>query len=157
MTTGSKAMKYAVIGAVMLSMAACSTSYRNHGYVPTEEELAAITLGVDTRDTVAETIGPPSASGVLTDSGFFYVRTRIKHFGPRRPEVVDRQVVAIGFDSGGIARNVEHYALEDGQAVPLSRRITDNGIQSSGLIRQLVGNIGNFGPGSGAPTASSGF
>lgn len=157
MRTGSKAMKYAVIGAVLLSMAACSTRYRNHGYVPSDEELAAITLGVDTRDTVAEAIGPPSASGVLTDSGFFYVRTRIKHYGPKRPEVVDRQVVAIGFDSRGIARNVEHYALEDGQVVPLSRRVTDNGIQSNGLIRQLIGNIGNFGPGSGAPSGNGGF
>ncbi|WP_299424641.1 outer membrane protein assembly factor BamE [uncultured Shimia sp.] len=151
----TKVIKYAVMGAAMLSLASCATRYRNHGYVPTEEELASITLGVDTRDTVVETFGPPSASGVLDDSGYIYVRSRIKHFGPTRPEVVDRQVVVIGFDTKGIARNVERYALEDGRFVPLQRRITDNGIETGGLLRQLGANIGNFGP-SGAPTASNG-
>lgn len=155
MKTRTKMIKYAVMGAAMLSIAACSTRYRNHGYVPSAEELSAITLGVDTRDTVEETIGPPSASGVLDDSGYIYVRSRVKHFGPTRPEVVDRQVVVIGFDTNGIARNVEHYALADGQFVPLQRRITDNGVQTGGLLRQLGTNLGNFGP-SGAPTASSG-
>lgn len=143
----SKAIKYSILGVLLASTVACTTRYRNHGYVPSQEELAEITLGVDTRDTVSETIGSPSASGVLTDSGYFYVRTRIKHYGPRKPEVVDRQVVAIGFDKSGIARNIEHYALEDGQAVPLARRITDNGIQNTGFIRQLIGNVGNFSPG----------
>ncbi|WP_294224501.1 outer membrane protein assembly factor BamE [uncultured Shimia sp.] len=155
MKTRTKVIKFAVMGAVLLSLTACSTRYRNHGYVPTEEELASITLGVDTRDTVAETFGPPSASGVLDDSGYIYVRSRVRHLGPIRPEVVDRQVVVIGFDGKGIARNIEHYALEDGRFVPLQRRITDNGIETGGLLRQLGANIGNFGP-SGAPTASNG-
>ncbi|MBE1292517.1 MAG: outer membrane protein assembly factor BamE [Rhodobacteraceae bacterium] len=155
MKTQSKVIKYAVMGVAMLSLAACATRYRNHGYVPNAEELAGITLGVDTRDTVVETIGPPTASGVLDDSGYIYVRSRVKHLGPRRPEVVDRQIVVIGFDSRGIARNIEKYALEDGQFVPLQRRITDNGIQTGGLLRQLSTNLGNFGP-SGAPTASTG-
>ena len=157
MKTHSRMIKFAVMGVAMLSMAACATRYRNHGYVPTAAELSEITLGVDTRDTVAETIGPPTASGVLDDSGYIYVRSRIKHFGPTRPEVVDRQVVVIGFDGNGIARNVEQYALEDGRLVPLQRRITDNNIQTGGLLRQLTANLGNFGP-SGAPTSStSGF
>ncbi len=156
MNTRYRMIKYAVIGAVIVSLSACTTRYRNHGYVPTELELAEIKLGVDTRDTVRETIGPPSASGVLDDSGYIYVRSRVRHFGPRRPEVVDRQIVAIGFDSRGIARNIEHYALEDGRFVPLSRRITDNGVQTGGLLRQLATNLGNFAP-TGAPSQSGGF
>lgn len=156
MKTGSKTIKFAIIAGLVLSVSACATRYRNHGYVPTAEELASITLGVDTRDTVVETIGPPSASGLLDDGGYIYVRSRIKHFGPRRPEVVDRQIVAIGFDSKGIARNIEQFSLQDGKLVPLKRRITDNGIESGGLLRQLAGNIGNFGPTGGAPTASTG-
>ncbi|MCP4207013.1 MAG: outer membrane protein assembly factor BamE [Shimia sp.] len=155
MKTRTKVIKYSVMGAAMLSLASCATRYRNHGYVPNKEELSAITLGVDTRDTVAETIGPPTASGVLDDSGYIYVRSRVKHFGPRRPQVVDRQVVVIGFDGKGVARNVEQYALEDGRFVPLQRRITDNGIQTGGLLRQLSSNLGNFAP-TGAPTASGG-
>lgn len=153
MNTRKTMIKAAVMGVLILSLASCATRYRNHGYVPSDQELAEITLGVDTRDTIADTVGPPSASGVLSDSGYLYVRSRVKHFGPRRPEVVDRQIVAIGFDSNGIARNIEQFALEDGQIVPLARRITDNNIESGGLLRQLGGNIGNFSP-IGGPSSS---
>jgi outer membrane protein assembly factor BamE (lipoprotein component of BamABCDE complex) len=153
MKTRKTMIKVTVMGALILSLASCATRYRNHGYVPSDEELAAITLGVDTRDTIADTFGPPSAAGVLNDTGYLYVRSRVKHFGPRKPEVVDRKIVAIGFDSNGIARNIEQFALEDGQIVPLARRITDNNIESGGLLRQLGTNIGNFSP-IGGPTPS---
>lgn len=146
MARGNKAIKYAVLGVLLASTVACTTRYRNHGYVPTSSEIEDIALGVDTRDTIAETIGSPSATGMLSDDSYVYVRSKVKHYGALEPQVVERQVVSIDFDSRGIARNVEHYALEDGQAVPLARRITDNGIQSSGFLRQLLANIGNFDP-----------
>ncbi|KPA22864.1 SmpA / OmlA family protein [Shimia sp. SK013] len=148
MARGNKAIKYAVLGVLLATSVACTTRFRNHGYVPSEAELAEIALGADTKDSISETIGSPSASGMLSDSSYVYVRTRIKHYGGRAPQVVERQVVAIGFDQRGIARNVEHYALADGQAVPLTRRITDNGIQRSSFLRQLLANIGNFDPSS---------
>ncbi|WP_270733066.1 outer membrane protein assembly factor BamE [Shimia sp. Alg240-R146] len=146
MARGNKAIKYAVLGVLLVTAVACTTRFRNHGYVPSEAELAEIALGADTRDTISETIGSPSASGMLSDSSYVYVRTRIKHYGGRAPQVVERQIVEIGFDQRGIARNVEHYALEDGQAVPLTRRITDSGIEKSSFLRQLLANIGNFDP-----------
>jgi hypothetical protein len=43
--------------------------------------------------------------------------------------------------------NVERFGLADGRVVPLSRRVTETNIQGSGLIRQLLGNLGNFDPG----------
>jgi len=146
MARGNKAIKYAVLGVLLATSVACTTRYRNHGYVPTASEIDEIALGVDTRDTIADAIGSPTATGMLSDSSYVYVRTKVKHYGPREPEVVERQVVSIDFDTRGVARNVEYYALEDGQAVPLARRITDNGIQSSGFLRQLLANIGNFDP-----------
>ncbi|TCL09691.1 Beta-barrel assembly machine subunit BamE [Shimia isoporae] len=146
MARGNKAIKYAVLGVLLATTVACTTRYRNHGYVPTPAELEEVKLGVDTRDTIAEAIGSPSATGMLSDSSYVYVRSKVKHYGARAPEVVERQVVAIDFDSRGVARNLQYYSLEDGQAVPLTRRITDNGIQSSGFLRQLLSNIGNFDP-----------
>ncbi|MDV4144057.1 MULTISPECIES: outer membrane protein assembly factor BamE [Shimia] len=141
-----KGIKSAVIAAgIMVVLGACTSQYRNHGYVPTEEDLAEITVGVDTRDTVAETVGTPSASGVLDSSGYYYVRSRVRHYGARKPEVVERRIVAITFDNRGVVRNVEEYALEDGQAVPIARRITDNDLNNQSILGQLLKNIGSFG------------
>ncbi|WP_412562599.1 outer membrane protein assembly factor BamE [Thalassobius sp. MITS945101] len=131
----------------ILAVAGCSASYRNHGYVPPEEELSGIIVGLDSRDSVAETVGPPSTSGVANESAYYYVRSRVKHFAYQAPEVVEREVVAISFDSRGIVSNVERFGLEDGEVIPLSRRVTGSSVAEKGFIRQLLGNLGNVSAG----------
>jgi len=128
----------------VLSVAACTAVYRDHGYVPTDLELEQIKVGVDTHETVAALVGRPSASGLLNDTGWYYVQSRWKYFGARAPLEIDRQVVAITFGADGVVENVERFGLEDGQAVVLSRRVTDTNIKGVGFLRQLLGNIGNL-------------
>ncbi|WP_170399578.1 outer membrane protein assembly factor BamE [Ruegeria arenilitoris] len=132
--------------ACLAAASACTPVFKNHGYIPPPEDLAEIKVGVDTRDSVLEAVGAPSSSGVVRDSGFYYVRSRIRHYGPKRPEVVSRELVAISFDDRGVVRNIERFGLEDGIVVPLDRRVTESTIQGQGFIRQLLGNIGNFNP-----------
>ena len=128
----------------MLTLAACAESFRNHGYVPSEEDLSAITVGVDTRDSVRSVIGAPSAGGVLEDGDFYYVRSRVRHYAWQEPEVVDRQVVAVSFAASGTVANIERFDLADGQIVPLSRRVTTTTVTNKGFLRQLLAGIGRF-------------
>ncbi|MBK0326782.1 outer membrane protein assembly factor BamE [Rhodobacteraceae bacterium F11138] len=132
-------------------LAACTKIYRDHGYVPTEEALAEVTVGVDTRDSVNETIGAPSISGVLNDSGYYYVSTRMRHYGATEPRVVERQLVAISFSQSGVVENVERYSLQDGRTIALNRRVTESSVNNKTFLRQLLGNIGNFNPGDALP------
>lgn len=142
------ACRVVLMGTVVSSVMACTAIYRNHGYVPTEEDLAEIKVGVDTRDTVAENVGSPGASGVLQESGYYYVSTRMKHYGPRAPQVISRELVAISFDQRGVVRNIERYGLEDGKVIPLSTRVTSSSVEDKTFLRQLLGNLGRFNPGS---------
>ncbi|WP_147105689.1 outer membrane protein assembly factor BamE [Tateyamaria sp. syn59] len=132
---------------VTLGVAGCSPTFRNHGYVPPEEDLAELAVGIDTRSTVEDLIGPPTAGGVLEGGDFFYVRSRVRTFGPRRPQVIDRQVLAVTFDQEGVLQNIERFGLEDGRVVALSRRVTDSGVTNVNFLRQLLGNIGRVTPG----------
>lgn len=140
------AFRIAVAGLVLL-VAACATIYRNHGYVPAEDELAQIEVGRDTRETVAEKIGRPSTQGLLNDVGWFYVQSRFEHFGPREPKEIDRQVVAITFTDSGVVDNIGRYGLEDGRVIEISRRVTETNIKGLGFIRQLLGSIGRLNAG----------
>lgn len=142
------AFRTAVILAVGLAIAGCTAIYRNHGYVPTEEDLAKVSVGVDTRDTVAEAIGVPSVSGVLNESGYYYVSSRLRHYGAMEPRVVERQLVAISFTQSGVVQNIERFGLEDGRVITLNRRVTESNVNDKTFLRQLLGNIGNFNPGS---------
>lgn len=140
-------VKHLAAGALIVSLAACTAIYRNHGYAPTDDELSFLVVGVDTQATVEEAVGRPSATGVLNEGGWYYVSSRWRHFAYRAPEVIDRQVVAISFvgEEGTIA-NIERFTLEDGQIVPLSRRVTDSSVQGTSFLRQLLGNIGQLDP-----------
>ena len=146
MTARSKRWKLAILGLCLTVVVACTTQYRNHGYVPLEEDLAKLKVGVDTRDSVAETVGTPSAGGVLNKSGYYYVRTRVRHYGARRPKVLERQMVGITFDSSERVKKIARYNLEDGQEVPIARRVTDNGIEDESVLKKVLGNIGNISP-----------
>lgn len=139
-------LKFGMVGAVCLTLTACAAQYRYHGYIPTEEDLSAIQVGVDTRDTVAESIGTPGSSGVLRDSGYYYVSTQIRHYGATAPKVVSRELVAISFTEAGVVQNIERFGLEDGRVIPLQRRVTSSGVQDNTFLRQLLGNVGNFNP-----------
>jgi outer membrane protein assembly factor BamE (lipoprotein component of BamABCDE complex) len=129
---------------LLVLVVACQPVYRNHGYAPTDAELAVVTVGKDTRDTVAEAVGRPSASGLLNDNQWFYVQSRYRQRGPQAPLEIERQVVVISFAESGTVSNIERFGLEDGQVVALSRRVTETNIQGVTLISQLLGNLGRI-------------
>ena len=136
--------KFVAVAAVALSLTACSATYSNHGYIPPQEDLDQLVVGIDTKSSVEDSVGSPSSGGVLNDSGYYYVRTRIRSFGPTAPKVIERQVLAISFDSAGVVSNIERFGLEDGNVVPLTRRVTDTAISNKTFLRQLLGNLGRI-------------
>lgn len=133
--------------ASLLALTACSATYQNHGYIPPEEDLQQLVVGVDTRATVDDVIGPPTTAGVLDSGDYYYVRTRKREYGMFRPEIVERQVLAISFDDGDTIANIERFGLEDGKVVPLTRRVTDSSVVDDGFFRQILRNVGNIDPG----------
>lgn len=141
-------VKYAACAIAALALAGCSAIYKKHGYVPTEEQLAEVVVGVDTKDSVAETIGAPTASGVLNDGGYYYVSTLMRTRGAGATKPVSRSLVAISFNSRDVVSGIERYSLEDGRVIPLERRVTSSSVEDKTFIRQLLGNLGNFNPGS---------
>lgn len=126
------------------ALAACTPIYRNHGYAPGQDDLEQIVVGVDTRESVAELVGSPQASGVVQDDAWYYVSSQRKTVGYRAPEEIGRDVVAISFKSDGTVANIERFGLQDGRVIALNRRVTDDNIKGVSFIRQLMGNIGRF-------------
>lgn len=130
-----------------MALTACTEQFRNHGYVPSDEDLAAIAVGIDSRDTVRNTIGAPSSGGVLEGGDYYYVRSRVRHYAFREPEVVDRQVVAVSFAANGTVANIERFDLSNGQIIPLSRRVTTTTVTNRSFLRQLLASIGRISTG----------
>lgn len=125
-------------------LAGCAPTVRVHGYIPPAEDVAQIRPGVDTAESVEETLGRPSSSGVLRDSGWYYVQTTIQNYTYNPPRVIDRTVLAVEFDQRGVVRDVARYGLEDGRIINLTVRTTETGGRTLGVLEQLFGNLLNL-------------
>jgi len=137
-------MKIAAFGLLILAVGACAATFENHGYVPSDTDLEQIVVGVDTRDTVADAVGRPTSFGVLETGGWYYTQSRWRNFAFKAPKIIDRQLVAITYSDVGVVENIERFTLEDGRVIALSRRVTNSNVKGISLIRQLLGNFGNF-------------
>lgn len=133
-------------GALMLvgvcALSACVSQFRNHGYMPSDDTLAEIVVGRDTKETVREVVGTPQSEGLLEASGWYYVRSKFQHLGAFEPKEIDRQVLAISFNDRGVVTNVERFGLENGRVIALSRRVTTSNVQGTTFLSQLFGNLG---------------
>jgi outer membrane protein assembly factor BamE (lipoprotein component of BamABCDE complex) len=146
-SVGRTARRYSGLAAAVLGLgllAACSNIDRKHGYTPSDEDLNQIVVGIDTKDTVADVVGRPSASGVLAKGGWYYVSSKFREYGIRERREIDREVVAISFAEDQTVTNIERFGLEDGRVIAISRRVTDSNIQGVSFLRQLFGSVGNF-------------
>lgn len=137
----------AMVLAAGFALAACQPLYQNHGFVPTDEDLAKVQVGKTTRDQLDDTIGRPSSSGVLAGSGWYYVQSRWRTIGAFAPKEIDRQVVAVSFDPKGVVTNVQRFGLDHGNVVTLSSRVTESNIKGVGVVRQLLGSFGRMNAG----------
>lgn len=146
-TAGSiRARAATVLAALALALAAaCSPQMRYHGYAPSDADLAAIRIGTDTRQTVAERLGRPSMVGVLEGSDWFWVQSDWRHEHWRAPVETDRQVVAISFDNRDRVTNIQRFGLRDGEVVALSARVTDAGSRPR-VLTQVFRVFGQFSP-----------
>lgn len=139
-----RALRWLIALVMLVSVSACTPTYELHGYVPSEDELAFIKVGRDTRETVETMISKPSASGLLNDVGWYYVQSNWKQNGIRPPQEISREVLAITFTEEGVVENIERFALEDGNVVTISRRVTSPNIKGQGFVKQLLGNVGGL-------------
>ncbi|UWQ17104.1 outer membrane protein assembly factor BamE [Jannaschia sp. M317] len=137
-------LRFAAAAFLSVGLTACAATFRDHGYVPSEADLQSLIVGVDTRDTVEASVGRPSATGVLRGDAWYFVQSRVRNFGWRAPQTIERELVAISFAPDGTVENIERFGLEDGKVVTLSRRITKTTIKEFGLIQQIVRNFGRI-------------
>lgn len=152
MTSSAKGYaRWAAIAGIAL-MSACAPIIERHGYVPAARDLAKLTPGVSTRAEVEELLPPPTTRGAAGDSDMYYVFSKFSTFGPMPQREVDRQIVALSF-AGDRLTGISRFGLQDGIAVPLTQRATNDNVTNLSFIRQLMGNFGRvdasdfFGPG----------
>lgn len=138
------------IGALVLligtsgAFSACAPIVDQRGYVPSEGVLETVQSGVDTRASVVQRLGRPSALGTFDSKVWYYISERQETIAFYAPETTDRTVVAVKFNDNGTVDAINKYGLEDGQVIDLVSRQTPTRGKETSILRELFGNIGRF-------------
>jgi len=127
-----------------LALAACAQDINVRGNLPEPEIVAKINPGVHSRQDVASLLGSPSTISTFQDNKWYYIGQKTTQFAFFAPEVLERKVIEISFDTAGMVADSKVYTLEDGQDIDPVERITPSEGRELTILQQLLGNIGKF-------------
>lgn len=138
-------------------LGACSARVSNNGNMVSDDRLQTLSVGRTSEDDVLRVLGTPTAVATFDRNTWYYVGQVTSRVGPFRPEPIERRVVTVRFDDGGVLAGVETRSLEDGNEVAVVDRATPTPGTEMSLIQQIFGNVGRFpGMGGGATRSTPG-
>jgi len=126
------------------ALGACAPRIDVRGNVPDPERLSEIVPGEFSRNEVAEILGSPSSIAAFDEETWYYVSQRTETLAFFAPEIKERKVLILHFDTQGILADIEQLSAEDGRPiVPIERKTPTAGNEFK-LLDQLFGNLGRF-------------
>lgn len=140
-------MKIVVASAAVscvLAVSACTPIRDQHGFVPDEALPTEIKPEIDTRATVLQRLGSPSAKANFDENIWYYMSYSERTFAFYTPKVTSRKITVIEFDNNDVVRKVSQIGQKDGHKVRISRRETPTRGRELGLFEQIFGTIGRL-------------
>jgi outer membrane protein assembly factor BamE (lipoprotein component of BamABCDE complex) len=127
--------------------AACAPVENQRGYVPDQEAVSSIAVGVDTKDMISKKLGDPSTSATFGGDTWYYISSHVEQNAFFAPRAIDRNIVAVEFTKEGKVANVHKYTLADGRVVDLVSRVTPTRGRELTLLQQIFNAVpGQIGP-----------
>ena len=128
-------------------LAGCSPVVNQRGNLVDDVRLAQIEVGQMNRVDVLNLLGTPTSRATFDDDTWYYIGQVTEKTAFFNPEVVERRILKLQFDSTGTLESLDELTLEDAQEIDVVDRETPTRGRELGAIEQLLGNLGRFNPG----------
>ena len=136
-----RASAFALAGALLLGACTPTTSYQ--GFQAVEANPKDVKVGVDTKSTVLDRLGSPSAVAAFEPNQWFYITQVSDSVAFRSSQVRKRDIVSIAFNKEDEkVAMVNTYTLKDGHVVAINGRTTPTRGRELSFIEQILGTIG---------------
>ena len=129
---------------ILLSIVACSGTLKTRGNTPDPDIVSELKVGQVAKKEVEELLGSPSSMASFGEETWFYINEQTEDLAWFKPEVKNRQVLVLKFDSSGILSKKEQISLVDGESVTPVGRVTPTYGHEFGFFDQLFGNFRRF-------------
>lgn len=132
--------------AIAAPLAACTPTTSTHGFQVVEAKPEDVKVGEDTKSTVLERLGSPSAVSTFEPNIWFYVTQATERKAYFKPKTTARDVVAVSFDkTTEKVVSVNKHGMEDGKVLAFNDRETPTRGRELSILEQLLGNVGRVG------------
>ena len=134
---------FAAVLAAGVALAACAPIRQVSGYQAIDRMPKDVKVGMDTKSTVLDQLGSPSAQSTFDPNTWYYITQLSDEIGYHKPRVTRRTIVAITFDKESEkVTKVDQYSLKDGKVLAYNDRETPTRGRELSWIEQLLGNVG---------------
>jgi outer membrane protein assembly factor BamE (lipoprotein component of BamABCDE complex) len=134
---------FLAFAASLVTLAACSPVTTHQGFQVVDVRPADVKVGADTRSTVLEKLGSPTATSTFDKDVWFYMsqfRTQTSFYNPK---TILREVTAISFDHDTEqVKSVDNFTLKDGRVIAYNDHETPTRGREMTVLEQLIGSIG---------------
>src|SRR5579884_427983 len=98
--------------AAVTMLIGCVPVENQRGYVPDQQALASIKVGMDTKDTVSKKLGDPSTSATFGSDVWYYMSAHVEQNAFFAPRATERNILAIEFAKDGKVADLHKYTLD---------------------------------------------
>ncbi len=143
------------LGAVLLAAAlgttACVPVRTHQGYIVDKELVDSIQPGIDTRESVIQTLGRPTLTSQFNEGEWYYISRQSSNLGFQGLKPKDQTTLRIRFDAKGNVASIDRMGKDLIASVDPYGKTTPTLGRKRGFFEDLFGNIGTVGaPGAGA-------
>ncbi|KQM96885.1 MULTISPECIES: outer membrane protein assembly factor BamE [unclassified Sphingomonas] len=149
-TRGAAAL---MIACAAVALPGCTKLRSHQGYVIDPDLVNAVQPGIDTRQSVLQTLGTPTFTGQFSDREWFYLSRDSRNFAFNRPRAADQTTLKITFDQRGNVTAIDRTGVDQVVGISPSDKKTPTLGRESNFFSDLFGNIGTVGaPGTAGPS-----
>ena len=129
--------------ACIVTLGACTPTTSYQGFQAVEANPKDVKVGVDSKSTVLDRLGSPSAVAAFEPNQWFYITQVSESVAFRHPLVRKRDIVSIAFNKEDEkVATVNTYTLKDGRVVAINGRSTPTRGRELSFVEQILGTIG---------------
>ncbi|MGN6375132.1 MAG: outer membrane protein assembly factor BamE [Sphingomonas sp.] len=129
-------------GAAVLGIGGCAPIRSHQGYVVDVDLVNSIEPGVDTRQSVLDTLGTPTFTSQFAKGQWFYLARDSRNLAFRKPKPADQITLKISFNDKGTVTRIDRTGVDQVASISPTKRITPTLGRKRGFFQQLFGNIG---------------
>src|SRR6516164_6661033 len=127
----------AFVLASTVRVAACPPITSYQGFQAVEANPKDVKVGVDSKTTVMDRLGSPSAVAAFDPNTWYYISQISDQVAFKHPEIKKRDITAISFNKADDkVAEVRMYALKDGKVIPFNKRITPTRGREMSVLEQ---------------------